>query len=197
MDNNQVEVFEPIYLLDAYNGEALVCNKIIALSFDGETANSLISEIKQRGGILASEAFIMKIYNKDESGNLSIGFSDSDYDNILKLRSSKDYHKDEDIIVKLSNNCYVQVVNIYINGELPGSSCDNSSQWYFIAKKPDNLNKYFSITSPWYNVVYKTPIFSEAEFMWDSITKKDNNHYVMYATGMYGNLNIPKVIKET
>lgn len=196
MDNAQTKAFEIISLLEMYSGETLTCNKIIALSFDGETASKLISEIKQRGGILASEALIMKVYNKDASDNLTIGFSDSDYDSILKLRGSKDYRKDEDIVAKLSDDCDVQVFEFYIKDERPGLPSDNSSTWYFIAKKPENLDKYLSVTSSCYDVVYKTAISSEAEFMWDIITEKDNNHYVMYANGMYGGINAPKILKE-
>lgn len=197
MDNTQTKIFEDISLLEMYSGETLTCNKFIALSFDGKTASKLISEIKQRGGILASEALIMKVYNRDASDNLTIGFSDSDYDSILKLRSSKDYRKDEDIVVaKLSDDCDVNAFEFYINGKIPGLSGDNSSPWYFIAKKPENLDKYLSVTSSCYDVVYKTAISSEAEFMWDIITEKDNDHYVMYANGMYGCLNAPKILKE-
>ena len=182
-------------LLDAYSGETLTCNKFIALSYDGKTAANLISEIKQRGGILASEALIMQVYNKDESDNVTIGFSDLNYDSILKLRSSKDYCKDEDIVAKLSDDCDVQVFEFHINGKIPGLPNDNNSPWVFIAKKPANLDKPLSVTC--YDVVYKTAISSEAEFMWDSITEKDNDHYVMYATGMYGKyLNAPKILKE-
>lgn len=195
--DKKTEAFESISLLDMYSGETLACNKIIALSYDGKTANSLISEIKQRGGILASEALIMKVYNKDESDNITIGFSDSDYDNVLKLRGSKDYCKNEDIVVaELSDDCDAQVFEFYIKDKRPGLSNDNSSPWYFLAKKPENLDKPLSVTC--YDVAYKTAIKSEAEFMWDSITEKDSdNHYVMYATGMYGKyLNAPKVLKE-
>ena len=190
------KTFEPISLLGMYNGEALTCNKIIALSYDGKTADSLISEIKQRGGILASEALIMRVYNKDASDNITIGFSDSDYDNILKLRGGKDYHNNEDIVVaKLYDDCDVHVFEFYIKDERPGLPSDNSSPWYFIAKKPENLDKPLSVSC--YDVVYKTAISSEAEFMWDSITEKDSSHYVMYATGMYGKyLNAPKILKE-
>ena len=193
--DKQTETFKSISLLDMYNGETLTCNKLISLSYDGKTASNLISEIRQRGGILASEALIMQVYNKDASDNLTIGFSDSDYDSILKLRSSKDYHKNEDIIAKLSDDCNVHVIEFYINGKKPGLPCDNSSPWYFIAKKPENLDKPLSVKC--YDVVYKTAIDSEAEFMWDSITEKDNNnHYVMYATGTYKYLNAPKILKE-
>lgn len=197
MNNEQVETYKSVSLLDVYNGEVLTCNKLIALSYDGKTADSLISEIKQRGGILASEALIMRVYNKDKSDSITIGFSDSDYDSVLKLKGSKDYNKDEDIIAKLSDDCDVKVFNFYINDKLPGLSGDNSSSWYFIAKKPENLDKPLSVTSSCYDAVYKTAIESEAEFMWDNITEKDSSHYVMYATGMYGNLNAPKVLKET
>ena len=197
MGNAQTKTFEVISLLEMYSGETLTCNKFIALSFDGKTASKLISEIKQRGGILASEALIMKVYNKDASDNLTIGFSDSDYDSILKFRGSKVYRKESDFIVaRLSDGCDAQVFEFYINGKTPGLPNDNSSPWYFIAKKPENLDKYLSVTSSFYDVVYKTAISSEADFMWDIITEKDNNHYVMYATGMYGGLNAPKIIKE-
>lgn len=194
--DNSTRTFESISLLDAYGSEILTCNKFIALSYDGKTAANLISEIKQRGGILASEALIMKVYNKDESDDsITIGFSDSDYESILKLKGNKDYNKDADFIVaRLSDDCDVQVFEFHINGKLPGLPNDNSSPWYFIAKKPENLDKPLSVTC--YDVVYRTAISSEAEFMWDNITEKDNDHYVMYATGMYGKLNAPKILKE-
>lgn len=196
MDNEQTRAFESVSLLEMYSGEILACNKFIALSYDGKTASKLISEIKQRGGILASEALIMKVLYKDASDNLTIGFSDSDYDSILKFRGSKDYHKDADFIVaRLSDDCDVQVLDFYINGKMPGLSNDNSSPWYFIAKKPENSAKYLSPSC--YDTVYKTAISSEAEFMWDSITEKDSDsHYVMYATGAYKYLNAPKILKE-
>lgn len=197
MDNTQTKTFEDISLLEMYSGETLTCNKLISLSYDGKTASNLISEIRQRGGILASEALIMKVYNKDASDNITIGFSDSNYDSILKFRGSKDYHKDADFIVaRLSDDCDIQVFEFYIKDKRPGLPNDNNSPWYFIAKKPENLDKYLSVISSCYDVVYKTAISSEAEFMWDIITEKDNNHYIMYATGMYGNLNAPKVLKE-
>ena len=196
MDNEQTKTFESISLLDVYSGETLTCNKLISLSYDGKTSSNLISEIRQRGGILASEALIMKVYNKDASDNITIGFSDSNYDSILKFRWSKDYHKDADFIVaRLSDDCDVQVFEFYIKNKRPGLPNDNSSPWYFIAKKPENLDKYLHVTC--YDVVYKTAISSEAEFMWDNITEKDSDsHYVMYATGMYGSLNAPKILKE-
>lgn len=179
-----------------YNGDTLTCNRLISLSYDGKTASNLISEIRQRGSILASEALIMKVYNKDTSDNLTIGFSDSDYDSILKLRGNKDYHKDADFIVaRLSDDCDVQVFEFHINGKIPGLPNDNSSPWYFIAKKPEDSVKYLSPSC--YDTVYKTAISSEAEFMWDIITEKDSDsHYVMYATGMYDSFNAPKVLKE-
>lgn len=194
--DKQTKTFESISLLSMYNGKALTCNKIIALSYDGKTADSLISEIKQRGEILASEALIMKVYNKDVSDSITIGFSDSDYDSILKLRGGKDYCKCEDIFVaKLSDDCDVHVFGIYINDKVPGLPNDNGSPWYFIAKKPEDSVKYLSPSC--YDTVYKTAISSEAEFMWDNITEKDSDsHYVMYATGMYGSLNAPKILKE-
>lgn len=193
--DKQTKAFESISLLGMYNGEALTCNKIIALSYDGKTADSLISEIRQRGGILASEALIMKVYNKDASDNITIGFSDSNYDIILKLRGSKDYCRDEDIIIaKLSDDCDVRVCGIYINDKIPGLPSDCDSPWYFIAKKPENSNKYLSVSC--YDVVYKTVIRSEAEFMWDTITEKDSSRYVMYTTGAYKYLNAPKILKE-
>lgn len=196
MDNEQTIVFEDVSLLEMYSGEALTCNKLIALSYDGKTADKLISEIKQRGSILSSEALIMKVYNKDASDNLTIGFSDSRYDSVLNFKRSKDYNKDSDFIVaKLSDDCDTQVFEFYIKGKRPGlPGHDNSSPWYFIAKKPENSDKYLSPSC--YDEVYKTAIESEAEFMWDIITEKDSDHYVMYATGMYGNLNVPKVLKE-
>lgn len=196
MNNEQTKAFGSIHLLDMYNGEALTCNRLISLSYDGKTASSLISEIRQRGGILISEAVIMKVYNKDASDNITIGFSDSDYDSILKLRGNKDYHKESDFIVaRLSDDCDVEVFELYINDKKPGLPNDNSLPWYFIAKKPENLDKYLNPTC--FDVVYKTVIESEVEFMWDNITEKDSDsHYVMYATGMYGSLNAPKVLKE-
>lgn len=196
MDDKQTKTFESISLLDIYSGEILTCNKFIALSYDGKTAASLISEIKQRGGILASEALIMSVYNKDAFGNLTICFSDSNYDSILRLRDNKDYNKDADFIVaRLSDDCYVEVFEFHINDKMPGLPSDNSSPWFFIAKKPTNLDNPLSVMC--YDVVYKTVIESEAEFMWDNITEKDNDHYVMYATGMYGKyLNVPKIIKK-
>ena len=104
--DKHTKTFESISLLDMYNSETLTCNKIIALSYDGKTASNLISEIRQRGGILASEALIMNVYNKDASDNITIGFSDSDYDSVLRLRGSKDYHKESDFIVaRLSDDC--------------------------------------------------------------------------------------------
>lgn len=195
--DKQAKTFESISLLDMYSGEALTCNKLISLSYDGKTSSNLISEIRQRSGILASEALIMKVYNKDESDNLTIGFSDSDYDSILRLRGSKDYHKDADFIVaRLSDDCDVQVFEFYINNKRPGLPNDDSSVWYFIAKKPENSAKYLSPSC--YDEVYKTAIESEAEFMWDIITEKDSDsHYVMYVTGMYGSLNAPKVLKRS
>lgn len=196
MDNTQTKVFKSMSLLEMYNGETLTCNKIIALSYDGKTADDLVSEIKQRGGILASEALIMKVYNKDASDNITIGFNDSNYDSILKLRGSKDYCEDEDIVAKLSDDCDVQVVELYTKDKRPGLLGDSISPWYFIAKKPENLDKPLSVTC--YAVVHKTLIKSEAEFMWDSITEKDSDgHYVMYATGAYEHLNAPKILKET
>lgn len=195
MDNEQTKTFESISLLEMYNGEALTCNRLISLSYDGKTSSNLISEIRQRGGILASEALIMKVYNKDASDNITIGFSDSDYDSILKLRGNKDYHKESDFIVsRLSDDCDVQVFEFYIGNKRPGLPNDSSSPWYFIAKKPENSVKYLHPSC--YDVVYKTAISSEAEFMWDIITEKDSSHYIMYATGMYGSLNTPKVLKE-
>lgn len=194
--DKQTKTIMSISLLDMYNGETLTCNKLASLSYDGKTASKLISEIRQRGGILASEALIMKVYNKDASDNVAIGFSDSDYDSILKFRGNKDYNKEADFIVaRLSDNCDTQVFEFHINGKVPGLPCDNSSPWYFIAKKPENSVKYLSPSC--YDTVYKTAISSEAEFMWDNITEKDSDsHYVMYATGMYGDLNAPKVLKE-
>ncbi len=196
--DKQTETFEDVSLLEMYSGEILTCNKLISLSCDGKTSSNLISEIRQRGSILASEALIMKVYNKDASDNITIGFSDSNYDSILKFRGSKDYRKDADFIVaRLSDDCDVQVFEFYIKNKRPGLPNDGSSPWYFIAKKPENLDKPYSVTSSYYDVVYRTAISSEAEFMWDNITEKDSDsHYVMYATGMYGSLNAPKILKE-
>lgn len=202
MNNEQVETYKSVSLLDMYNGEVLTCNKLIALSYDGKTADNLVSEIRKRGGILASEAFIMTTEitsDEDTSDNLKIFFSDSNYDDILKLRKSKDYNKDTDFIVaKLSDDCDINIFSVYVGDKRPGlPNRNNSMPWFFIAKKPENLDKPLSVTSSCYDVVYKTAISSEAEFMWDNITEKCSDHYVMYATGMYGNLNAPKILKET